>query len=206
MVESSDDAILSKNLDGIIVTWNKGAERMFGYSPHEVIGKPVTVLIPPENVDEEPAILARLRRGERIDHYETIRVKKDGTRINVSLSVSPIKDSHGTVIGASKIVRDITEQKRAEVRQKELYDAAQREIAQRERAEAALLETDRRKDEFLATLAHELRNPLAPIRQAALISKATMARSSRNAGATRSSLGRSDTWRCCWMTCSIFRA
>ena len=91
----------------------------------------------------------------------------------MSLSVSPIKDSHGTPIGASKIVRDVTEQKRAEVRLKELYHAAQREIAQRERAEAALLETDRRKDEFLATLAHELRNPLAPIRQAALISKAT---------------------------------
>ncbi|MEJ1964951.1 MAG: PAS domain S-box protein [Gammaproteobacteria bacterium] len=175
VVESSDDAILSKNLDGIIITWNRGAERMFGYSPIEVIGRPVTVLIPPEHINEEPDILRRLRRGERIDHYETVRVRKDGTRIAVSLTVSPIRDGNGTVIGASKIARDITEKQHAEAIQRELYESAQREIKQRESAEAALREVDRRKDEFLATLAHELRNPLAPIRQAALISKAVAA-------------------------------
>ncbi len=175
VVESSDDAILSKNLDGIIVTWNSGASRMFGYTPEEVIGRPVTVLTPPGQINEEPGILMRLRRGERIDQYETVRIRKDGTPINVSLSVSPIKDVNGHVIGASTIVRDITQQKRAERSLRELYDSAQREIERREQAEATLREIDRRKDEFLATLAHELRNPLAPIRQASAISKAAAA-------------------------------
>ena len=168
IVESSDDAIISKTLEGIICTWNYGAERMFGYTPQEVIGKSVTLLIPPNQIDEEPAILDKLRHGQRIDHYETVRMRKDGTFLNVSLTVSPIKNLDGTIIGASKIARDITERKRAE-------EALRREIAVRERAEAALREADRRKDEFLATLAHELRNPLAPIRQAALISKAPTA-------------------------------
>jgi signal transduction histidine kinase/CheY-like chemotaxis protein len=131
-------------------------------------GKSVTMLIPPNQIDEEPAILEKLRRGERIDHYETVRMRKDGTLLDVSLTVSPIKDLDGTIVGASKIARDITLRKRAE-------ETLRREIAIRERAEAALREADRRKDEFLATLAHELRNPLAPIRQAALISKAPTA-------------------------------
>ncbi|HEU5137541.1 MAG TPA: PAS domain S-box protein [Steroidobacteraceae bacterium] len=339
VVEYSDDAIITKTLEGIISTWNPGATRIFGYTADEAIGKPVTLLIPPEHLDEEPGILERLRRGERIDHYETVRRRKDGTLINVSLTVSPIKDEHGRIYGASKIARDITRQKRAEELIREqahvlalldttgksiasqldlqnvlqtvtdtatqltgakfgaffyniineqgeafllytlsgarredfekfglprntavfhptftgqgvvrsaditkdprygksaphhgmpkghlpvrsylavpvvsrsgevmgglffghpdvdrfteraeqvvigvaaqaavamdnarLYEAAQREIASRERAEAALRETDQRKDEFLATLAHELRNPLAPIRQATLIS------------------------------------
>ncbi|MDB6045397.1 MAG: chemotaxis protein methyltransferase CheR [Gammaproteobacteria bacterium] len=168
IVESSDDAIISKTLDGVISTWNHGAERMFGYAAHEVIGKPVTLLIPPNHIDEEPAILHRLRRGERVDHYETVRLTKDGTLLDVSLTVSPIRDISGTIIGASKIARDITQRKRAE-------EALRNEIAIRERAEAALRDADRRKDEFLATLAHELRNPLAPIRQAALISRAPTA-------------------------------
>ncbi len=341
VVESSADAIISKTLESIITTWNAGAERIFGYRPEEAIGRSVTMLIPADHVDEEPAILARLRRGERIEHYETVRVRKDGSLINVSLSVSPIVDPNGVIIGASKIARDITEQKRQQdvlrdetrilellnatgpaiasqldsqalvqtvtdagtqlsgaafgaffynvtnpegesfllfalsgapreafegfglprntpvfdptfrgegvvrsdditkdprygtmsphhgmpkghlpvrsylavpvtsrsgeaigglffghpepgvfterterlivgvaaqaaiaIDNARLYEAAQREIAKRESAEAALRETDRRKDEFLATLAHELRNPLAPIRQAALISKA----------------------------------
>jgi PAS domain S-box-containing protein len=339
VIEFSDDAIITKTLDGIISTWNPGAQRVFGYSAREVIGKPVTVLIPDNHLDEEPGILARLRCGERIDHYETIRRRKDGSLINVSLTVSPIKDTAGRIVGASKIARDITRQKRAEdlireqahvlalldttgksissnlelqnvlqtvtdtatqltgaqfgaffynvineqgdvlqlytlsgasreafdkfgfprntpvfsptfkgegvVRSPDItqdprygtmaphhgmpkghlpvrsylalpvisrsgevmgglffghsevnqfsdraeqlvvgvaaqaavamdnarqFEAAQREIASRERAEAALRETDQRKDEFLATLAHELRNPLAPIRQATLIS------------------------------------
>jgi PAS domain S-box-containing protein len=340
VVESSDDAILTKTLDGIITSWNPGAQRIFGYSVDEVVGKPITMLIPEDHLDEEPAILDRLRRGERIDHYSTVRRRKDGALIDVSLSVSPIKDYSGRIIGASKIARDITAQKRTEAELRDqnrllellevtgrsiasqldlrsilqnvtdtatqlsgaqfgaffynvtnksgesyvlytlsgapreafekfglprntpvfnetftghanvrsaditkdprygtmephrgmpkghlpvrsylavpvvsragevlgglffghpdadvfteraerlvsgiaaqaaiamdnarLYEAAQREIASRERAEAALRETDERKDQFLATLAHELRNPLAPIRQAALISK-----------------------------------
>jgi PAS domain S-box-containing protein len=344
VVEFSDDAIITKTLDGIISSWNPGAERIFGYTADEVMGKPVTILIPEQHLNEEPGILERLRRGERIDHYETVRRRKDGTLFNVSLTVSPIKNADGRIVGASKIARDITRQKRAEDMVREqayvlalldttgksissnldlqnvlqtvtdtatrltgakfgaffynvinehgesfllytlsgapreafekfglprntavfhptftgqgpvrsaditkdprygksaphhgmpkghlpvrsylavpvisrsgevmgglffghpetdifteraellvlgvasqaavamdnarLYEAAQREIASRERAEAALLEVDQRKDEFLATLAHELRNPLAPIRQATLISMSASA-------------------------------
>ncbi|HEX4389440.1 MAG TPA: PAS domain S-box protein [Steroidobacteraceae bacterium] len=341
VVESSDDAIISKTLEGVITSWNRGAERLFGYTASEVLGKPVTILIPPDHLDEEPAILERLKRGERIDHYETVRMRKDGTLLEVALTVSPIRDGEGKLVGASKISRDISLQKRIEkeaveharvlellnaaassiasqldlrslvqtvtdaatslcgarygaffynitgpagegyqlfalsgasvedfaqfgvprntpvfaptflgqgalrsdditadprygllephrgmpaghlpvrsylavpvvsrsgsvlgglflghaspgvftemserlvtgianhaavaIDNAQLYEAAQREIATRERAEAALRENDRRKDEFLAVLAHELRNPLAPIRQAAMISKA----------------------------------
>jgi len=167
-VESSDDAIISKTLEGVISTWNQAAERMFGYAAEEVIGKAITLLIPPDHIDEEPAILQKLRRGERIDHYETVRKRKDGVLLHVSLTVSPVKDENGSIIGASKIARDITQRKLAE-------DALRQEISIRERAEVALREADQRKDEFLATLAHELRNPLAPIRQAALIFKAPTA-------------------------------
>jgi two-component system, chemotaxis family, CheB/CheR fusion protein len=168
IVESSDDAIISKTLEGVITSWNRGAERLFGYTAEEVIGKSVTLLIPPNQIDEEPAILEKLRRGERIDHYETVRIRKDGTVLHVSLTVSPIKDDTGTIIGASKIARDITQRKREE-------EKLHQEISIREAAEAALRAADQRKDEFLATLAHELRNPLAPIRQAALIFKAPKA-------------------------------
>jgi PAS domain S-box-containing protein len=164
IVESSDDAIISKTLDGVISSWNQGAERIFGYAAEEVIGKPITLLIPPTHIDEEPVILQKLRRGERVDHYETVRKRKDGVLINVALTVSPIRDENGSIVGASKISRDITQRKRAE-------DLLRQEITIREQAEIALRDADRRKDEFLATLAHELRNPLAPIRQAALIYK-----------------------------------
>jgi PAS domain S-box-containing protein len=114
VVASSDDAIISKTLDGIITSWNRGAQSMFGYTAEEVIGQPVTLLIPPDHLDEEPAILERLRRGDRIEHYETVRRRKDGTLLDVSLSVSPMRDTKGTVVGASKIARDVTHQKRAE--------------------------------------------------------------------------------------------
>jgi PAS domain S-box-containing protein len=113
IVESSDDAIISKDLNGVIVSWNKGAQRLFGYAADEIIGKPVTTLMPPERRDEEPGILARIRQGERIEHYETVRQRKDGTLIDVSLTVSPVRDGSGRIVGASKIARDITEQKRA---------------------------------------------------------------------------------------------
>jgi PAS domain S-box-containing protein len=113
LIESADDAIISKTLDGVITSWNKGAERIFGYTADEVIGKPVTILIPKDHEDEEPAILARLRAGKRIEHYETIRVAKDGRLLDISLTVSPIKGPNGEIVGASKIARDITGQKQA---------------------------------------------------------------------------------------------
>jgi PAS domain S-box-containing protein len=117
IVESSDDAIISKDLNGIIVTWNKAAERLFGYTAEEVVGKPVTILIPPDRHDEETEILKRIRRGERIDHYETIRQRKDVTLVDISLTVSPIKNAKGMIVGASKIVRDISERRRAQEQQ-----------------------------------------------------------------------------------------
>jgi PAS domain S-box-containing protein len=114
IVEFSDDAIISKDLNGIITTWNRGAERIFGYLAEEVVGKPITILIPPDRQDEEPRIIARINRGERIEHYETLRQRKDGALIPISLTVSPIKDAQGRIVGASKIARDITERKRNE--------------------------------------------------------------------------------------------
>ena len=114
IVASSDDAIISKTLEGIIVSWNEGARRIFGYEAEEVLGKPITLLIPPDRLEEEPGILARVRRGERIDHYQTVRMHKDGTHIDISLTVSPVRNSKGEIVAASKIARDITLQKRAE--------------------------------------------------------------------------------------------
>jgi PAS domain S-box-containing protein len=270
IIETSEDAIISKSLDGVIETWNAGAERIFGYTTAEAIGKPITLVVPRELIEEEAEILARLRRGERIEQYETVRVTKDGRRIDVSLSISPLRDGRGNLIGASKIARDITGSKQAEIALREsehrfstfmqalpglawikdlhgryvfVNDAAQApfgrprnalygktddelfppetaaqfkkndqaalstprgievieslehkdgihysivskfpildaegkaayvggvaiDITERMRAEEALRQADRRKDEFLATLAHELRNPLAPIRNA----------------------------------------
>ncbi|WP_158816433.1 sensor histidine kinase [Methylocapsa sp. S129] len=113
IVESSDDAIIGKDLNGIIASWNCGAQRVFGYTAEEMIGRPVSVLIPPERENEEPGILQRIRRGERIDHYETVRRRKDGSLVDISLTVSPIRNAAGEVIGASKVARDITERRRA---------------------------------------------------------------------------------------------
>ena len=114
IVDSSDDAIISKNLDGIITSWNTGAERMFGYSAEEAVGQSVTILVPPDRLQEEPDILSRLRRGERVDHFETIRRRKDGALRDISLTISPVRNEHGRIVGASKIARDITEHRRAE--------------------------------------------------------------------------------------------
>jgi PAS domain S-box-containing protein len=271
IVESSQDAIISKTLDGVIRTWNSGAERIFGYRAEEAVGRPITLIIPQERLaeDEERSILARLARGELIEHYETVRVAKDGRRLDISLTVSPIRDAEGRIIGASKVARDVTERKRVEAALREseqrfrtlaahapvgifltdpqgqclfvnecwckmaglapeeaqgqgwaralhpddrervfqewsaavgagqpfaseyrfrtsrghvtwlhgqaggLFDEAGRisgyigilnDITQRREAVEALQEADRRKDEFLAVLAHELRNPLAPLR------------------------------------------
>lgn len=128
IVESSDDAIISKDLDGIITSWNRGAERLFGYSAEEVIGKPVTILISADRQHEEPEILARLRRGERIEQYDTVRRRKDGSLIDISLTVSPIKATYGRIIGASKIARDVTERKRVQEQQKLLVNEMKHRI------------------------------------------------------------------------------
>jgi PAS domain S-box-containing protein len=164
IVESSDDAIVSKTLDGVILSWNRAAERLFGYSADEAVGQPITLIIPSERVEEEAQILGELRRGGRVDHFETVRVAKSGRRIHVALTISPIRDAGGVIVGASKIARDISERKASE-------QAQQRFIGELRRAEEALREGDRRKDEFLAVLAHELRNPLAPIRYAVAMAK-----------------------------------
>ncbi len=117
IVEFSHDAIVSKDLNGVIVSWNSGAERLFGYSAAEVIGQSITILIPPDRLNEEPGILARIVRGEHIDHYETIRRRKDGSPIEISLTVSPVKDASGQIVGASKIARDISERRQAQEQQ-----------------------------------------------------------------------------------------
>jgi PAS domain S-box-containing protein len=114
IVDSSDDAIISKNLNGIITSWNKSAERLFGYTEEEIVGRSVLTLIPEDRQDEEPKILARLHRGERVDHFETRRRRKDGSLLDVSLTISPVRNPAGSIVGASKIARDITDQKRAE--------------------------------------------------------------------------------------------
>jgi PAS domain S-box-containing protein len=149
IVESSNDAIISKSLDGIIQSWNAAAERLFGFTAEQAVGQHISIVIPPERLAEEDQIIANLSAGKRIEHFETERVRNDGRRIIVSLTISPIKDDAGNVVGASKIVRDVTERKRLEDNLRVLAEN--------------LSENDRRKNEFLATLAHELRNPLAPM-------------------------------------------
>jgi PAS domain S-box-containing protein len=156
IVASSDDAIVGKTLDGVITTWNAGAVRMFGYLPEEAVGRSITILLPPERLAEEQTIVATLLRGDRIEHFETERVTKDGRRLQVSLSVSPIRDGHGRIVGAAKIARDVTLRHTLE---RERDDLLARERIAREEAEAS----NRAKDAFLATISHELRTPLSPI-------------------------------------------
>jgi PAS domain S-box-containing protein len=139
IVDSTDDAVIGKTLDGTIISWNKGAERLYGYSAHEVVGQPISILIPPERPDELPQIMERLRRGERIDHYRTVRMRKDGRRISVSVTISPVHDSEGRVEGASSIARDVTEQERA------VQEALQL------------------REQFISIAAHELRTPLTAL-------------------------------------------
>lgn len=157
MVESSDDAIITKSLDGIITSWNKAAERMFGYTADEVIGKPVAILIPEDRSDEEPRILARLRNGEKIDHYETIRRRKDGTLLDISLTVSPVRDEEGIIIGASKIARDITELRKTREVLARAHEDLERRVAERT---ASLNETIAQMEEFSYSLSHDLRAPV----------------------------------------------
>jgi PAS domain S-box-containing protein len=139
IVDSSDDAIIGKTLDGTIISWNRGAERIYGYTPGEVIGQPISILIPQDRPDELPTILSRIARGERIDHYLTKRARKSGEIIDVSVTISPVRDENGTIVGASAIARDVTAQ------------------------EGATKEALRIREEFISVAAHELRTPLTTL-------------------------------------------
>jgi PAS domain S-box-containing protein len=166
IVESSDDAVLSKDLNSIIKSWNRGAERLFGYTADEAIGKPVTILIPRDRHDEEPAILARIRRGERVEHYETIRQRKDGSTIDISLTISPVRDQEGTIIGASKIARDITERRRAEQQQHLLVREMDHRIKNLFAVAGGMIAMSARSAETPQELASALRDRLMALAQA----------------------------------------
>jgi PAS domain S-box-containing protein len=150
IIDSSDDAIISKDLNGMVTSWNRGAEKIFGYNEKEAIGKHISFIIPPRLIGEESHIIGQIRKGEKVSHFETVRRTKDGHEINISLTVSPIKDSNGKIIGASKIARDITE--------KVELDRQRRLLTKR------LQELNHYKDEFMAMASHELKTPLTVIK------------------------------------------
>ncbi|MEY2396267.1 MAG: hypothetical protein QOF94_2612, partial [Acidobacteriaceae bacterium] len=149
VVESSHDAIVSKSLNGVITSWNKGAEQLFGYAAEEAVGQNITLIIPLDRRDEERAILERLKRGERVDHFETVRMRKDGSLLDVALTISPMKDAAGRIVGASKLARDITERKRSE------------EALRQTQADLAHLSRVTTISELTASLAHEIRQPIS---------------------------------------------
>src|SRR5437870_465328 len=156
IVDWSDDAIVSKTLDGVITSWNRGAERIFGWSAAEAVGRHISLIIPHDRRAEEADVLDRIRRGERVDHYETLRITRDGRLLDISLTVSPVRDVSGRIVGASKIARDISERRRLEAERDRLLVLTQEA---REEAEAS----NRMKDQFLAMVAHDLRTPLNSI-------------------------------------------
>jgi len=160
IVGSSDDAIIGKNLDGIVTSWNKGAERLYGYRAEEILGKPITLLLPPDRMDEEAFIIARLKQGERLEHFETVRRAKDGRLIEVALTISPIRDEQGTIVGISKIARDITERKRAEEALRRAHDELEMRVQQRT---VELQHKNRDLETLLYVTSHDLREPLRAI-------------------------------------------
>jgi PAS domain S-box-containing protein len=160
IVESSNDAIISKTLDGIITSWNKGAERIYGYGAAEIIGQPISTLITPELHDELPHIIGRIKRGERVEHYETVRVRKDSKRIHISLTVSPIKNASGEIVEASVIARDITERKRAEEQIHRLNELLEQRVAERT---TQLQAANKELEAFSYSVSHDLRAPLRHI-------------------------------------------
>jgi PAS domain S-box-containing protein len=160
IVESSDDAIISKTLDGVVTSWNRTAERMFGYTAEEAIGKSITLIIPEERLPEEREILSRVLRGERLDHFETRRRRKDGSLIDISLTVSPVKETGGRIIGASKIARDITDQKKSREEIARMNAVLEERVRERTRS---LQETVQELDSFAYTVAHDLRAPLRAV-------------------------------------------
>jgi PAS domain S-box-containing protein len=163
IVESSDDAIASKDLNGVVTSWNRSAEKLFGYKPEEIIGKHITMIIPPELHHDEDMILSKIRRGEKIDHFETIRLHKNGERIEVSLTISPVKDDDGNVIGAAKIVRNIMETNKIE-----------RALQTTEKLAAA--------GRMAATVAHEINNPLEAVTNLVYLAKRDLTNNDRVAG------------------------
>lgn len=169
IIQSSDDAILAKDLSGIITDWNRGAEQLFGYTAEEAVGRSVTMLIPPDRADEEPAILARLRRGEKIDHYETVRQRKDGTFVDISLSVSPIRNRTGHVIGASKIARDITERRRAEEQQRLLIQEMNHRVKNLFTVASSIVSLSARTTKTSSELAAAVRERLSALSRAHML-------------------------------------
>ena len=164
IVESSDDAIISKTLTGEITSWNPAAERLFGYTAAEIIGRPISILMPPDRHDDMEAILGRIRKGERVQHFETVRVSKEGRRVPVSLSVSPVKDAMGKIVGAAKIARDISARKAAEAEREQLLREAQQGV--------------RLRDVFLSVAGHELRTPLNALKLQLYVLERSLAGSS----------------------------
>jgi PAS domain S-box-containing protein len=163
VVDSSDDVIITKTLEGTITSWNAAATRLFGYAPEEAVGQPIMLLIPPDRLEEERHILENLRCGNRIDHYETTRVAKDGRLIDVALTISPIRDRAGKVVGASTILRDVGERRRIDRQLRELLEERDRLLDSERAARSQAEHLSATKDEFLALLSHELRTPLSAI-------------------------------------------
>jgi len=164
IVMSSDDAIVSKDLNGIVTSWNPAAERLFGYTADEIIGRSITMIIPPERLGEEDDVLARVRAGLGVDHFETVRRRKDGADVEISLTVSPIRNAAGTIVGASKIARDVTERNRLrELRRREQEREEQERLQDLEEENRRVTEANRLKSAFVANMSHELRTPLNSI-------------------------------------------
>ncbi len=157
IVECSDDAIVSKNMDGVITSWNVAAERIFGYTAEEAVGSPISLIIPPDRLSEEAEIMARLKNGQRIDHIETVRVTKDGRFINLSITISPIQNSEGKIIGASKVARDITERKEMEAKLREYNAHVER--------------TKKEMEDITHIVSHDLKEPLRGLMQQAMFLK-----------------------------------